>query len=168
MAKQNEVIRINEVDYTIQKVLDDNKVSVIQNDTGDETILIVIDLNETKYCVLSTLEDDMKFYDCGYFFHKKDSGSIFVAAPASLIDEDEIVDYAVENGIMDDEYADNIIYVEEIDKEEYFEVTGAYRVREKISGNVLGEYFCNLSQVNYFMEKTDKNKNDYEVICYVA
>lgn len=168
MVQVNEVIRIDDVDYTIQKVLENNRVSVIQNDTGDEIIQSVIDLNETTYFVLSSFKDNVKFYDCGYFFNRKDSGSIFVVAPASLSDDDDIIDYAVENGIMDDEYADNIVYVEEIDEEEYLDATGAYRIREKNSNEELGEYFCSLSHIDYFLDNTGKNKSDYEIICYVA
>lgn len=60
------------------------------------------------------------YYDFGYFFSNKDSGSIRMTTSKSL-DTDDIdgcVIYALKNKLMEDEYANNIVYVEELTEEE--------------------------------------------------
>lgn len=60
------------------------------------------------------------YYDFGYFFSSKDSGSIRVTTtePLDTEDIDACVAYALENDLMEDEYAENIIYVEELTEED--------------------------------------------------
>lgn len=61
------------------------------------------------------------FYDFGYFFSHKDSGSIRVTTKNELdVDDiDSAVEYCLAHGMEDFEmYADNIVYIEELTKEE--------------------------------------------------
>lgn len=60
------------------------------------------------------------YYDFGYFFSNKDSGSLRVTAtePLDADDTDGCVEYALEHNLIDEEYAGNIIYVEQLTKED--------------------------------------------------
>ena len=65
------------------------------------------------------------YYDFGYFFNRKDSGSCRVTLSVDLgdnIDVDEAVSVALKEGALDEEFADNIIYVESLTKEEAIEM----------------------------------------------
>lgn len=66
------------------------------------------------------------YYDFGYFFGSKDSGSILIATDKELdVDDiDESVSYVFKQGLIDEEYIENIIYIEELSKEEYLEMGG--------------------------------------------
>ena len=66
------------------------------------------------------------YYDFGYFFDRRCSGSILIAVDKEL-DEDDIdesVSYVFKQGLIDEEYIENIIYIEELSKEEYLEMGG--------------------------------------------
>lgn len=56
------------------------------------------------------------YYDFGYFFSRKDSGSLRVTTETELDTEDIdfCIKYACDNNLIDKSYADNIIYVEEL------------------------------------------------------
>lgn len=56
------------------------------------------------------------YYDFGYFFNRKDSGSIQITTTEKLDtnDIDECVNYALKNNMLEEDYADNIIYIEEL------------------------------------------------------
>lgn len=56
------------------------------------------------------------YYDFGYFFSRKDSGSLRVTTDTELDTEnvDSCIEYACNNNLIDKSYADNIIYVEEL------------------------------------------------------
>lgn len=56
------------------------------------------------------------YYDFGYFFSRKDSGSLRVTTETELDTEDidSCIKYACDNNLIDKSYADNIIYVEEL------------------------------------------------------
>lgn len=56
------------------------------------------------------------YYDFGYFFDRKHSGSIRITTTEVLDtdDVDECIKYAVEHNLFEPEYADNIIYVNEL------------------------------------------------------
>ena len=56
------------------------------------------------------------YYDFGYFFSRKDSGSLRVTTETELDTEnvDSCITYACNNNLIDKSYADNIIYVEEL------------------------------------------------------
>lgn len=60
------------------------------------------------------------YYDFGYFFSNKDSGSLRVTTtePLDADDTDGCVEYALEHNLIDEEYAGNIIYVEQLTKED--------------------------------------------------
>lgn len=60
------------------------------------------------------------YYDFGYFFSSKDSGSLRVTTtePLDENDIDSCVEYALENDLIESEYAENIIYVNELTREE--------------------------------------------------
>lgn len=60
------------------------------------------------------------YYDFGYFFSNKDSGSLRVTTtePLDADDTDECVEYALKHNLIDEEYAGNIIYVEQLTKED--------------------------------------------------
>lgn len=62
----------------------------------------------------------MHYYDFGYFFDRKDSGSCRVMLPYELDtdDIDECVTIALANNALDEDYADNIVYVEELSEDE--------------------------------------------------
>lgn len=64
------------------------------------------------------------YYDFGYFFNRKDSGSIRVTTnePLNTNDIDACVEYAYENDLIEEDYIDNIIYVNELTKEEAIEM----------------------------------------------
>ena len=66
---------------------------------------------------------DKHYYDFGYFFCSKDSGSILIAVDKELNEDDidESVSYVFKQGLIDEEYIENIIYIEELSKEEYLE-----------------------------------------------
>lgn len=68
-------------------------------------------------------------YDFGYFFNRKDSGSIFLAFDKQLDTEDvdECIEIACKAGVLMDEYASNIVYVTELTEDE----VGEYNI-EKI------------------------------------
>ena len=74
--------------------------------------------NETK----KTMETNNKphYYDFGYFFNRKDSGSCRVTLMCELDtnDVDECVEIALANNALDEEFAGNIVYIEELDEEE--------------------------------------------------
>lgn len=60
------------------------------------------------------MENGYKYY-FGYFFNCKDSGSILVTLSKDIGDDpdiDDAVDLAIEENAIDDEYVENIIYVE--------------------------------------------------------
>ena len=64
---------------------------------------------------------DKFYYDFGYFFDRKDSGSCRVTLNKKLEDVDDIdtcIEIALAEGALDEDYADNIVYVEELTKEE--------------------------------------------------
>lgn len=56
------------------------------------------------------------YYDFGYFFDRKDSGSCRVTLMWELNtdDIDECVEIALANNALDEEFAGNIVYVEEL------------------------------------------------------
>ena len=61
------------------------------------------------------------YYDFGYFFNRKDSGSCMVKLMFeldNLEDIDECVEIALANNALDEEYAGNIVYIEELTEEE--------------------------------------------------
>lgn len=61
------------------------------------------------------------YYDFGYFFSRKDSGSCRVTLSVDLGDDpdvDDAVDTALKEGALDEEYADNIVYVTKLTTEE--------------------------------------------------
>ena len=60
------------------------------------------------------------YYDFGYFFNRKDSGSCCVTMDVELdvYNMEECVRIALEKGALDEEYADNIVYVEELTEDE--------------------------------------------------
>ena len=61
------------------------------------------------------------YYDFGYFFDRKDSGSCYVKLMFELDDLDDIdecVEIALANNALDEEYAGNIVYIEELSEEE--------------------------------------------------
>ena len=64
------------------------------------------------------------YYDFGYFFRRNDSGSIRVTTnePLNADDIDACVKYAYENDLIEEDYIDNIIYVNELTKEEAIEM----------------------------------------------
>ena len=64
------------------------------------------------------------YYDFGYFFSRKDSGSIRVTTnePLNTDNIDVCVEYAYENDLIEEDYIDNIIYVNELTKEEAIEM----------------------------------------------
>ena len=64
------------------------------------------------------------YYDFGYFFSRKDSGSSRVRTnePLNTDDIDACVEYAYENNLIEEDYIDNIIYVNELTKEEAIEM----------------------------------------------
>ena len=64
------------------------------------------------------------YYDFGYFFNRKDSGSIRVTTnePLNADDIDACVKYTYENDLIEEDYIDNIIYVNELTKEEAIEM----------------------------------------------
>lgn len=60
------------------------------------------------------------YYDFGYFFNNRDSGSLRVITN-KLLDEDgvdECVNYAYKNNLIPKEYVNNIIYIEELSKKD--------------------------------------------------
>lgn len=64
------------------------------------------------------------YYDFGYFFSRKNSGSIRVTTnePLNVDDVDACVEYAYKNDLIEEEYIDNIIYVNNLTKEEAIEM----------------------------------------------
>lgn len=66
------------------------------------------------------------FYDLGYFFSRNDSGSIYrkVDKELDIDDIDESIAYLLEKGLLPKEYANNIIYIEELSQEEFQDLTG--------------------------------------------
>lgn len=64
------------------------------------------------------------YYDFGYFFSRKNSGSIRVTTnePLNVDDIDACVEYAYKNDLIEEEYIDNIIYVNNLTKEEAIEM----------------------------------------------
>lgn len=62
------------------------------------------------------------YYDFGYFFSRKDSGSCRVTLDIDLgdgdIDTDEAVNLALKAGQLDEEISDNIVYVNKLTEEE--------------------------------------------------
>lgn len=60
------------------------------------------------------------YYDFGYFFSTKDSGSLRVTTtePLDENDTEACVRYALENDLIEEEYAENIIYVTELTEED--------------------------------------------------
>lgn len=58
------------------------------------------------------------YYEFVYFFSKKDSGSIYIATDTTLdvFCTDECIDYAYKHGLLDKEFINNIISVDEIDE----------------------------------------------------
>lgn len=57
------------------------------------------------------------YYDFGYFFNRKDSGSCRVTLNKKLEDIDDVdacVEVALAEKALDEDFADNIIYVEEL------------------------------------------------------
>ena len=60
------------------------------------------------------------YYEFGYFFNNKDSGSLHVITnkPLDEDDVDECVNYAYNNGLISKEYVNNIIYIEELSKKD--------------------------------------------------
>lgn len=70
-------------------------------------------------------ENDMNkkyYYDFGYFFSRKESGSCRVTLDVDLgdsdIDVDEAISVALKAGELDEEYADNIVYVTKLSEQE--------------------------------------------------
>jgi hypothetical protein len=60
------------------------------------------------------------FYDFGYYFSRKDSGSIRVTTNEAL-DTDDVnscIEYAYKNNLLEEEYVDNILYVDELTENE--------------------------------------------------
>ena len=64
------------------------------------------------------------YYDFGYFFSRKNRGSIRVTTnePLNVDDIDACVEYAYKNDLIEEEYIDNIIYVNNLTKEEAIEM----------------------------------------------
>lgn len=62
------------------------------------------------------------YYDFGYFFNRKDSGSCRVTLNIDLgdsnIDTDEAVNLALKAGQLDEEISDNIVYVKKLTEKE--------------------------------------------------
>lgn len=60
------------------------------------------------------------YYDFGYFFSRKDSGSIMVTTLKQLDTEnvDSCVDYAFKHNLIEVDYVDNINYIEELSIQE--------------------------------------------------
>ena len=60
------------------------------------------------------------YYDFGYFFSRKDSGSIRVTTtePLDTDDIDECITYASNHHLIENEYVDNIVYVSELTEQE--------------------------------------------------
>lgn len=60
------------------------------------------------------------YYDFGYFFNNRDSGSLRVITnkPLDEDDVDECVNYAYKNNLISKEYVNNIIYIEELSKKD--------------------------------------------------
>lgn len=58
------------------------------------------------------------YYEFVYFFSNKDSGSIYIAtnSPLDVFYTDECIDYAYKHGLLDKEFIDNIVSVDEIDE----------------------------------------------------
>lgn len=57
------------------------------------------------------------YYDFGYFFDAKNSGSIRVTLDEDLdedIDISDAIELALESGELDEEYADNILYIDKL------------------------------------------------------
>lgn len=80
-------------------------------------------------------EDNFIYFDAQYFFHNKDSGSIYFkldkqeletfkksdfAKKYYLDDEDAAIELAKQKQLIDDEFINNIITVEEVEKKYYF------------------------------------------------
>lgn len=60
------------------------------------------------------------YYDFGYFFNNRDSGSLRVITN-KLLDEDDVdecVNYVYKNNLIPKEYVNNIIYIEELSKKD--------------------------------------------------
>lgn len=64
------------------------------------------------------------YYDFGYFFNRKDSGSIVVGLTEKLDtdDVDSCIEIALKNNQIDASYASNVVYVEELTEEEAIEM----------------------------------------------
>ena len=66
--------------------------------------------------MINNTKSTKHYYDFGYFFSRKDSGSLYVTADTALDtdDTDACIEYACNHSLIDKSYADNIIYVEEL------------------------------------------------------
>ena len=60
------------------------------------------------------------YYNFGYFFNRKDSGTLRIITNEFLNenDIDECIIYALKHKLIPEEYADNIIYIEGIEENE--------------------------------------------------
>lgn len=68
-----------------------------------------------------------KYFNIGVFYHKKNSFSVYVEMPVETdenIDDDVVVQYAIDNDMMDEEDANQVIYVEEMEEEDYKQTKG--------------------------------------------
>lgn len=78
------------------------------------------DVSETMDIQKGIVDMKKYYYDFGYFFSRKDSGSIRVTTtePLDTDDTDNCIAYALKNKLIEDEYADNIVYISELTEEE--------------------------------------------------
>jgi hypothetical protein len=112
------ICKLKNIGYLLSN-LEEDKIEI--NSSDDFFIELFRKRDMCPVCLLSGSEVTMKYYyDFGYFFDRKHSGSIEIITDEELDTEniDECVNYAITNGLLEDEYIDNIIYVTRLTEQE--------------------------------------------------
>lgn len=126
------------VDYkSISKLIDLFEEGHEVAETAKDLISLLDDysFDQNKKTEPKINEDNFVYFDAQYFFSSKDSGSIYFkldkkeledfkksdfAKKNYLDEEDSIIELAKQKNLIDDEFINNIIVVEEVEKKYYF------------------------------------------------
>lgn len=110
-----------DIEKNIKNLLEriNKTIENFKNENTNEIETLVLKLEE-EFNEWDLEIPTVHYYDFGYFFGRKDSGSCYVKLMCELNtdDIDTCVEIALRNNALDEEFAGNIVYIEELTEEE--------------------------------------------------
>lgn len=101
--------------------IDDSEYEMNTNENNGESTIKLLD-NDFQILWENNqldIEEEYDYYDIHVFYSRKDGFSVFLKCLSSFDDDDDIIEEAVRQGILDDEDVRYVDYVLSIDENDY-------------------------------------------------